>query len=183
MRDHAYKPPFWPKTSPGDQKMGQKCLAIFVHRPSGRKSLGKIPNPKNRFKKIFLLFVATRAWSSNLSAAEFPHYNSDQNLLHKYVISMRPNRRGPNLTSRHFLETRKCIKPDKVFIKLISRTLTFYCVLAQALYNTCVRYWLLFRLNDFLSMTWYLDVSLLIAAISWASSNHQVTSNWIIVAI
>ena len=46
---------------------------------------------------------------------------------------MGSNRRGPNLTSRHFLETHKGIKPDKLFSVLALRALTFNCAPAETL--------------------------------------------------
>ena len=58
------------------QKYPKKSFfRIFVKRPI--KPLGKISEPKKQIAKFFFPLGATRAWSSNLCAAEFPHYNSD----------------------------------------------------------------------------------------------------------
>ena len=51
-------------------------------------------NGRQRFAKIFSLLGAIRAWSLNLCAAEFPHYNSDPvNGFHKS--------RGLNSSDKH----------------------------------------------------------------------------------
>ena len=48
--------------------------------------------PNKQIAKIMSPLGATRAWSSNLCAAEFPHYNFDPiNRFHKF-----PRSRGPN---------------------------------------------------------------------------------------
>ena len=72
----SYNPIFWPKCPPGVQKL-VNFFPVFVRRPI--KPLDKIfyPTPPPKKRLIFFLLGSTRAWSSNLCAAEFPHYNSD----------------------------------------------------------------------------------------------------------
>ena len=59
----------------GIKKEVKLFFANFVKRPI--KPLGKINQTQKQTKRIVLLFRATRAWSSDLCAAKFAHYNSD----------------------------------------------------------------------------------------------------------
>ena len=83
----TYNPFFGQRHSPG--------VIFFGLLSKGRFNLwAKYSKPKKQITTFFFLFGATRAWSSNLCAAEFTHYDSDPIILngfHKFVMSMGPN--------------------------------------------------------------------------------------------
>ena len=76
----SLEPPYNPKVGQKRGLGGQKICrkSIWPFSSTGRLNLwGKHSEPKKQIAKIFCPFGATRAWSSNLWAAKFPHYNSD----------------------------------------------------------------------------------------------------------
>ena len=70
-----YKPIFAKNVLFRVQKYPKKTFRFLS---KGRLNLmAKYSEPKKQIAKTFFPLGATRAWSSNLCAAEFPHYNSD----------------------------------------------------------------------------------------------------------
>ena len=61
--DHTYNPIFWPKTSFLGYKIPPNLFSFFCQK-ADLTSGQDMQNPKNRFKKIFFLLRATRAWRS-----------------------------------------------------------------------------------------------------------------------
>ena len=71
-----YNPIVWPKTFFLVYKNTLQIFFGFLSK--GWLNLwARYAKPPKNWKKIFFLLGATRAWSSNLCADEFPHYNTD----------------------------------------------------------------------------------------------------------